>query len=196
MPFLKSLPDDAGPPAIYNRYPEIYGPWSKMSEALMNGPSPLSQGERELILAYASGVGGCEFVCVAHSEVAYAWGIERGLVERLLEDPDGAAADARLKALLGFVRKLTVAPREVSKADVDAVLAAGWDEDALHDAVAVTARAAFMHRLVAAYGLIPLSREVAAKHAERRLKHGYVNLYPAFRDEKKHEAPANPKESS
>jgi len=70
---------------VFTKFPEIYGAWSKMSEALMNGPSPLSQAERELILAYAAGVGGCQFVYVAHSEVAYARGIENGLIERLLK---------------------------------------------------------------------------------------------------------------
>jgi hypothetical protein len=46
----------------------------------------------------------------------------------------------------------------------------------------VTARAAFMQRLVEGYGFTPLSREVAAKHAQRRVERGYVNLYQAFRD--------------
>ena len=182
MPFLESLPADAGPPQVYARYPEIYGPWSHMSQAQMNGPSPLDPGQRELILAYAAAVGGCEFVGVAHAEVAYAWGIERGLVERLLADPANAGVDARLAALLAFVRKLMQTPAAVQQADVDAVLAAGWDEHALHDAIAITARAAFMQRLVAGFGFIPLSREVATKHAAKRVERGYVNLYAAFRD--------------
>lgn len=181
MPFLASLPADAGPPSIYNRYPEIYEPWSRMSEALMNGPSPLSQGERELVLAYASAVGGCGFVQVAHSEVAYAWGIHQGLVEQLVADFDAAPAEPRLKALLAFVRKLAASPTAMAQADADAVLQAGWNEQALHDAIAITARAAFMHRLVAAYGFTPLSREAAAKKAKKRLELGYLNLYPKFR---------------
>src|SRR5438105_10253898 len=148
MPFLKSLPADAGPPSIFKKYPEIYRPWSHMSQALMNGPSSLSQGERELILAYAAAVGGCKFVYAAHSEVAYAWGIENGVIERLLENAETAPLDARLKTLLAFVRKLMVTPGDMSQADADAVLKAGWDEQALHDAIAVTARAAFMQRLV------------------------------------------------
>src|SRR3954447_23011287 len=110
MPFFKSMPDTAGPPAIFEKYPEIYGLWSKMSEALMNGPSPLSQGERELILAYAAGVAGCTFVYVAHSEVAYAWGVEQGLIAKLLDDPDSAPMEARLKPLLAYVRKLMLTP--------------------------------------------------------------------------------------
>jgi uncharacterized peroxidase-related enzyme len=184
MSFFKSLPQDAGPPNVFTTYPEVYGAWSKMSEALMNGPSPLSQGERELILAYASGVAGCKFVYVAHSEVAYAWGIENGVIDRLLEDLHTAPVEARLKPLLAFVRKLTLTPGEMSQADADAVFEAGWDEQALHDAIAITARAAFMQRLVEGHGFTPLAREVAVKHAKRRVERGYVNLYPAFREGK------------
>ncbi|CAN7142226.1 MULTISPECIES: carboxymuconolactone decarboxylase family protein [unclassified Variovorax] len=180
MTFLASLSADAGPPSIYTQYPEIYKPWSTMSEALMNGPSPLSQGERELILAYACAVAGCELVHIAHSEVAYAWGIPQGVVEQLLEDPEKAAVDARLKVLLGYVRKLMTDPNAIGQADVDAVLEAGWSEHALHDAVAVTARGAFMHRLIAAYGFKAMSREAAAKKAQKRKALGYVNLYPGF----------------
>ncbi len=184
MSFFKSLPADAGPPAVYTKYPEIYGPWSQMSQATMNGPSPLSQGERELIFAYAAGVAGCKFVYVAHAEVAYAWGIENGVIDRLLEDPDTAAMETRLKPLLAFVRKLTLTPGEMSQADADAVFEAGWNEQALHDAIAVTARAVFMQRLVEGHGFTPLPRDVAVKHAKRRVEHGYVNLYPAFRKDR------------
>jgi alkylhydroperoxidase family enzyme len=151
-------------------------------QALMNGPSPLSQGQRELILAYAAGVAGCKFVYVAHSEVAYAWGVENGVLDHLLQDIDAAPVDARLKPLLKFVRKLMLTPGEMSQADADAVFAAGWHEQALHDATAVAARAAFMQRLVEGHGFTPLSREVATKHAKRRVERGYVNLYRAFRE--------------
>ena len=184
MPFFPSLPADAGPPNVFMQYPEIYGPWSSMSQALMNGASPLSQGERELVLAYAAAVAGCDFVGVAHAEVAYAWGIQPGLVEQLVADFDAAAVETRLKTLLGFVRKLAVSPAQVSQADADAVFQAGWDEHALHDAIAVTARAAFMQRLVQGFGFVPLTREVAARHAKKRVERGYVNLYPAFREQK------------
>ena len=182
MPFFKSLPDDAGPASVFTKYPDIYRPWSQMSEALMNGPSPLTQAERELILAYAAGVAGCRFVYVAHSEVAYARGIERGVLDRLLEDLETAPLEARLKPLLAFVRKLALTPGEMSQSDADAVFAAGWDERALHDAIAVTARAAFMQRLNEGHGFTPMSREIAAQRARERIERGYVDLYPAFRE--------------
>lgn len=184
MPFLKSLPDDAGPANVFSRYPDIYGAWARMSQALMNGPSPLSQGERELMLAYAAGVAGCRFVCVAHSAVACAWGVAPGTVERLLEDPGTAPVEARLKPLLAFVRKLMLTPGAMTQADADAVLAAGWEEQALQDAIAITARAAFMQRLVEGHGFVPMSDEKAAQQAARRVDLGYVNLYPAFREQR------------
>jgi AhpD family alkylhydroperoxidase len=182
MPFFKSHPADAGPANVFTAWPEIYAPWAKMSEALMNGPSPLSQAERELILAYAAGVAGCRFVCVAHSEVAYARGLSRGLVERLVEDPE-TPVEPRLRPLLAFVRKLAVTPGAMRQADAHAVFVAGWSEEALHHAITVTARAAFMQRLVEGHGFVPMSRDAAADRAREHLGRGYVNLYPAFREQ-------------
>jgi hypothetical protein len=80
------------------------------------------------------------------------------------------------------VCKLMLTPGEMSQADADAVFDAGWAEQALHDAIAVTARAAFMQRLVEGYGFTPMTRDVAARHAKRRVELGYVNMYPAYRD--------------
>lgn len=127
MPFFKSFPDDAGPPDFFIKYPEVYGAWSKMSQELMNGPSPLSQAERELILAYSAGGGKCTFIFIAHSEVAYARGIEAGLIDRLLEDPESAPVEERFKPLLAFVHKLMLTPSEMSQADANAVSNAGWN---------------------------------------------------------------------
>ena len=67
-----------------------------------------------------------------------------------------------------------------AQADADAVFAAGWDERALHDAIAVTARMGFMQRLVEGHGFTPWSPEKARTRAEKRVELGYVNLYPAF----------------
>lgn len=181
--YFPSLPPNAAPPTLYTRYPDIYRPWSVMSEALMNGASPLSQGERELIFAYAAGLEGCDFVCIAHSEVAYAWGVAPGTVEQLLADPDSTAVAPHFRPLLAYVRKLALEPAAMVQADADAVFHAGWDEEALHHAIAVAGRAAFMVRFVQGFGFRPLSQEHAARHAAKRVEQGYVSLYPEFRKE-------------
>jgi uncharacterized peroxidase-related enzyme len=183
MPFFPSMADAAGPPSIFKKYPEIYRAWSELSEALMNGPSPLDRGQRELILSYSAGLAGCTFVCAAHAEVAYALGVPNGLIDELLENFDASPIEESFRALLIFVSKSATSPASIVQADVDAVFAAGWNEKALHDAIAITARAAFMQRLVHGYGFTPLSREVAAKHARQRVRLGYLNLYSQFRGE-------------
>ena len=180
MPFFKSMRADAGPPDVFAMYPRLYGLWAEMSQVLMRGPSPLTPGERELILAFAAGTAACDFVYTAHSEVAYAWGFEPGLVDKLLDNLDTAPIEPRLKPLLAFVRKLVLRPDELSQEDADAVFAAGWEEKALHDAVAVTTRMSFMQRLVEGHGFATWSRDAAREHAQKRVKLGYVNLYPAF----------------
>ncbi len=73
MPFVKSLAPEAGPPAIYVKYPDIFRPWSEMSEAVMNGPSSLDRGERELIFSFAAGVIGCEYTPAGGTLEGLGW---------------------------------------------------------------------------------------------------------------------------
>ena len=101
-----------------------------------------------------------------------------------LENPETAPDRSTPEAIAGLVRKLALTPGDMCQADADAVFAAGWDERALHDAIAVTARAAFMQRIVEGHGFTPLPREAAAKQARRRVELGYVDLYRAFREDK------------
>lgn len=180
MPFFKSLPDDAGPGNVFAAYPEIFGLWAEMGQALINGPSPLSPGEREMIQAYVAGVLDCQYSLVGHVAAAEAKGVDKSLIESLLTDPNTAPIEDRFKPLLAFIRKLTLTPSAMTQADADAVFAAGWDEKGLHDAITVTARMNFMCRMVEGYGFIPMSPERARAQAEKRAKVGYVNLYPAF----------------
>ncbi|MEC8136401.1 MAG: carboxymuconolactone decarboxylase family protein [Pseudomonadota bacterium] len=180
MPFFKSHPETAGPANVFTTYPEIYRLWSEMSQELMNGPSPLSSGEREMIASFVVGTAGCKFAYVAHSEAAYAHGVKEGLIEELLDDIDTANIDDKLRPVFKFVKKLTMTPADMTQADADAVFDAGWDEKGLHDAIAITARMCFMQRIVEGHGFTPMTREFARENAEKRAKLGYVNLYPAF----------------
>ena len=102
----------------------------------------------------------------------------------LLDDLESAPIADKFKPLLAFIRKLTLTPSAMSQSDADAVFAAGWDEKALHDAIAVTARMNFMCRVVQGYGFVPLSPEIAKERAERRVKLGYLNLYPQLAERK------------
>jgi uncharacterized peroxidase-related enzyme len=180
MPFFKSYPEDANPGTVFEAYPEIYEPWAHMGQALINGPSPLTPAEREMIQAYVAGIADCQFGYIAHAEIAYASGIKRGLIEKLVSDLDTAPIDDKFKPLMAYVRELTLAPSSIRHADAEAVFAAGWDEKALHDTIAVTARMNFMCRIVQGFGFTPWDQAHAKEHAGKRLKLGYVNLFPAL----------------
>jgi alkylhydroperoxidase family enzyme len=177
MPFLKSHKENTGPGDVFQAYPEIYRHWAEMGQALINGPSPLTPGEREMIQGFVAGLINCRFAYVAHTACAVARGIAPGVVEKLVADVDSAPVSAKLKPLLALAKKLALTPTEVSQSDVDAVLAAGWDEQAYHSAVAVTARMTFMSKIIHGHGFVPMSPERAKAHAEQRAKAGYVGLY-------------------
>ncbi len=180
MPFFKSHAPNAGPGDVFSAYPEIYRHWAEMGQALINGPSPLTPAEREMIQAFVAGLIDCKYAHVAHTAAAVARGIDEGVVEKLLADVGTAPISAKLKPLMAFVRKLTLTPTAVAQPDADAVFAAGWDERALHDATAVTARMTFMSRIIHGHGFTPMSPERAKANAEHRAKVGYVSLYPSL----------------
>lgn len=184
MPYLKSHHDQSGPGDVFSKYPEIYRHWAEMGQTLINGPSPLSPGEREMIQAFVAGLIDCKYAYVAHTAAAVARGIEPGVVEKLVADIAAAPVSAKLKPLLTLVRKLALTPTSVAQADADAVFAAGWDEKAYHDAVALTARMTFMSKIIHGHGFVPMSPERAKSNAEHRAKVGYVALYPELEKSK------------
>jgi alkylhydroperoxidase family enzyme len=70
---------------------------------------------------------------------------------------------------------LTLAPSRMTPADAQAVFDAGWDEQALHDAVSVCALFNLMNRLVDGLGLV--ADDDYAQFSARRLADiGYTGL--------------------
>jgi alkylhydroperoxidase family enzyme len=64
-----------------------------------------------------------------------------------------APVSAAERALLGYVEKLTLAPATCGQADVDALKAHGWDDEAIFDAVTVTALFSFFNRWIDGNGV-------------------------------------------
>ena len=71
----------------------------------------------------------------------------------MLEDLSSSDVDEKMKPILSYVGKLTRESAKITKADADAVLAAGWTERALFDAVSVCALFNFMNRIVEGMGV-------------------------------------------
>ncbi len=181
MPFFKSMPLDAGPPNVFNKYPRSAKAWPVMSQALMNGLAA-QPGRARLILAYAAGVTGCAYVCGAHSRwlcLGHPARPDRGDAEGSGDNlgraqAQGAAAQVEAAA----------APDQLSRVDADAVFASRLGR-------ARAARRDLRHgarRLHAAPGPGPRISHAAAagrasaRHAKKRVELGYLNHLSAIRD--------------
>jgi uncharacterized peroxidase-related enzyme len=163
MPFFPSLPAKSNIGDLYKLNPETRQPMSQLGRVIMRGDSPLTPAERELIAAFVSGLNRCDYCFGGHSQVAVDLGIGRVVFDKLFNDIETAPLEPKLKPILRFVKKLTLEPRSVTQEDADAVFAAGWSERALHDAILVCARFAFMNRLALGHGLDPAPEDFAAR---------------------------------
>jgi uncharacterized peroxidase-related enzyme len=154
MARFPSLGAKATVPDILKMSPQAGKALLEMHEAIMRGPSPLTPGQRELISAYVSGINRCQYCYGVHSHTAKAYDdIPNGAVDKMMDDLDTAGFDDKIRPILRFARKLTESPSSITDADTQAVFDAGWDEQALHDAIMVVCCFNFMNRLLEAHGV-------------------------------------------
>jgi uncharacterized peroxidase-related enzyme len=175
MAYLPSLPPGAVLVDVFRAYPRTARPLLDYHQALLRGPSPLTVAERELIAAYVSGLNACGYCHGVHAATAGAFGIPGDTLSALLSDVGTAPVPERMKPLLRYVRKLTLTPARITPADAEAVLAAGFQEQALHDAVAVCGLFNMMNRLVEGLG-ITAGEDYFRTAAGRLSETGYAAL--------------------
>ncbi len=148
-----SLPANGGLTDVFQAFPDTIAPLLDYHDRLLRGDSPLSEGERELIAAFVSGLNACSFCFGAHAIYAKAFGLDPGLLDQLLEDFDAAPIEPRLKPILAYVAKLTKTPAMMTEDDAQAVYDAGWSERALFDAIQTCALFNFMNRIIEGTGV-------------------------------------------
>jgi len=124
----------------------------QLRQQIMRGPSPLSVGERELIAAFVSRINHCEFCAGGHTALA-ARTVDVTVLDELIANVDTAAISDRLKPIFRFVKKLTETPSRIVQADVESIFAAGWEETAVEDAIAVCCLFNMLNRIANGYGL-------------------------------------------
>jgi uncharacterized peroxidase-related enzyme len=153
MPFFSNLDDDSVVPDIAVMTPEFGKTMGPFHKSIMESPSELDRGQRELIAAYVSGLNSCDYCYGVHTLTAAAFGIEETLFDALMSDPDGAPIDEKMKPLLRLARRLTLEPAKVVQSDIDAITGAGWKEQTAHDAILVCCMFNFMNRLLDGHGV-------------------------------------------
>lgn len=153
MPLLPSLPETAHLTDLLVRFPRNIDAIKELNTTILRAEGALNLAERELIAAYVSGLNACRFCFGSHAIYAEAFGIPEALLQALVDDFDSAPVDDRLRPLLAYVRKLNTLPSRLVTADAEAVFAAGWSEEALMEAVEITALFNFMNRLIEGAGV-------------------------------------------
>ena len=177
MPFFSFLSSDSSINDLLQRDSDRMTDVSRFTEAVLHGPSPLTPGQRELIAAYVSGVNECEFCHRAHKAFAESHGMDISTFEGLMNDIESAAVDERLKPILRFVQKLTQTPAKMTQADADSVFAAGWDEQALQDAILVASLFNFYNRYVEGHGIDPAPMDVCRQVGSIIRDKGYTYVH-------------------
>ena len=172
------MPPDATTRHVFSAHPEIYSHWARVSEAILRGASPLTPAQRELIGAYVSSLNTCQYCYGGHRAAAELLGIAPQTIDGLVRDIGSAPIEAKLRPMLAYVKKLAMTPARMTQADADAVFAAGWDEAALHSAIAVCCLFSFMNRLVDGHG-IEADPTLFADRGRKHVEIGYLAQHEA-----------------
>jgi uncharacterized peroxidase-related enzyme len=154
--------------------PEAAHHLAALSQVLMHDEAPLTPGLRELIAAYSSSLNQCEFCMKAHGTVAAKLLDDEELVWSAIRNLEASKLGEKEKALLRFVRTITLAPALITAADTAELNAAGWDDAAIFYAISACALFNFYNRWVMASGVHPVSDAACERLASRMAVSGYA----------------------
>ncbi len=92
----------------------------------------------------------------------------------MLADISTSRLDDRHKALFRFVDQVNHGSPSIRPADLEAVRAAGWDDESLYFAITVCALFNFYNRWIDATGVHALSDAAHREGARRSARNGYA----------------------
>jgi alkylhydroperoxidase family enzyme len=95
------------------------------------------------------------------------------VVEAVCRDWRTAPVDDKVRAVLGFLERMTLHPGDLSRADADAVRATGVGHDALVDAIHVGGLFNMIVRVADSLGFEVPPTEALLARAAWRLNHSY-----------------------
>jgi uncharacterized peroxidase-related enzyme len=122
-----------------------------LAQAVLRGPSSLTEGERELLAAAVSAENHCEFCAQSHGATARVLlGPQAPWVDEVLSG--GLPDDPKLAALTVVARETARSVQGADEAVVAAARLAGATDRDLHDAVLVAAAFSLYNRYVDGLG--------------------------------------------
>lgn len=116
-------------------------------DALMEKDEGLTKAEREMIVVATSGANQCLYCVVAHGAILRIRAKNPRVADQLATNYRKAEITPRQRAMLDFAMKLALDSASVGDADIDALKAHGFDDEAIWDIGAITAFFAMSNRL-------------------------------------------------
>jgi len=143
---------------VYAFRPERLSAWFRHFRQLHEPTAHLDAADREMIAVVVSAANGCLYCLVAHGaalreELGGAAGAVLG--ERISYDWRRAGLDPRRHAICAYAEKLTLTPREVTRADLQTLLDAGLDLEEAWDVAEIAAMYNLTNRMAMATNMLP-----------------------------------------
>lgn len=139
----------------YARRPEHFRAFLAYHDVLMRGPSDLSRAEREAIVVAVSAENACQYCVTAHGAALRVLGGDVALADQIAINWRTATLSPRLRAMLAFASRVNEPRFAASDAEIEALHAAGFSDDAIWDIAAVAAFFGFSNRMAGALDMRP-----------------------------------------
>lgn len=152
-------------------------PIRDLTQRLMRGPSDLTIGEREFVSSVVSHRNDCQFCSTAHTTVTRRYEDVQPFIDHVLKDAalHVTRPPARLEALRDMATAVTVLDREAIERSARALKDLDMSDEAVHDAVLVSALFCMYNRYVDGLATVmPSSMEYFETLADRLTTNGYV----------------------
>ena len=140
---------------VYSFRPERLSAWFTHYRQLHQATDGLSAADREMIAVVVSAANGCLYCLVAHGAALREELQDPVLGERISYDWRRAGLDERRAAICTYAEKLTVSPREVSRADLQNLLEVGLTLEEAWDVAEISSMYNLTNRMAMATNMLP-----------------------------------------
>jgi uncharacterized peroxidase-related enzyme len=132
---------------------DLAGPLFEWFAAVMTVEGRLGRAMKEMIATRVSYANACTYCSALHAFRAESAGVARAVIERLGDPVDVLPLDERERALMAFCDKVREASPTIQATDWDALRGAGWQDEAIVEAVHVVGMFSHFNRMADALGV-------------------------------------------
>jgi len=178
MPHIPLDPEFPGIRGLMAFRPETARPLNELVEVLLQGPSTLTPGERELIATFVSSRNCTQFCHNIHGAIAAAHlGDNEDVVRQVKIDFMQAEISPKLKALLKIAGKVQQDGKLVTPEDIEAARQEGATDLEIHDTVLIAAAFCMYNRYVDGLDTNqPADPAFYRERGKRVAREGYVSV--------------------